>query len=127
MLNEADLKEMSRKEHDKDYLFGLNIQTKNRYFPQIAVKNQLIGNNMVVPPNMTNDFVPLLHGTEKREKREIKKKSVSHFKENKFEVPHAGAWFQRRSQPKNQYENNNSSLDDKDPAGFRIPKSYKLT
>ena len=89
---------MSKKEHERDYLFGLNIQTKNRYFPQIAVKTQLVGNTMVVPPNISNDFVPKLLGTETREKRKevLEKKSKSQISK-KFEVPHAGAWFQRNS------------------------------
>lgn len=49
---------------------------------------------MVVPPNISNDFVPKLLGTETREKRKevLEKKSKSQISK-KFEVPHAGAWF----------------------------------
>jgi hypothetical protein len=81
----------------KSYLKGLDFQIKNRYFPQIAVKNPRI-NTMVAPGNFKEGCVPNLLGKEKRNDRKLYQSFVE------AEVPHAGAWFYRNKIPTNNIE-----------------------
>lgn len=76
---------------------------------------------MTAPPNFKEGVVPHLLGKEKRNDRKLHQSYVE------SEVPHAGAWFQRNQIPQNTIDKlNNSSIKDMDPAGIRIPRSFKL-
>jgi hypothetical protein len=102
-----------------DYLNGLQINTKKRYFPQIAQKTERCRNNTMVANTNIHDsgsqIFPL--GQAKRDKN-------LHNSFMQGEVPHAGSWFKRK--PSNQ--NGNQSHESPNmTAGLNMPKSMKLS
>ena len=77
-----------KRKADKEYLNGLQIQTKNRYFPQIGAKEE--GKNLNVPKSslVTSAIIPAHYGSEKRDR-------VPKFSYIQSEVPYAGSWFKQ--------------------------------
>lgn len=113
-LRKTQLEVMERAK--REYLRGVHMQQKIRYFPQIGKETDKDATIRVPCPNMfSTAAIPEFRGKEKREKS-LEKSYMQ------AEVPFAGSWISPKESPILSGELNPNFT----PAGLRIPKSLKL-